>query len=87
MNLFPDRISRAPFTKTSNSRSSLDGDDEDVWIKMLEEAQSDVEQEPILSSYYYSSVTSHRSLDTALANILSVKLSTLTLPSSTLFEC
>ncbi|CAG7878535.1 serine acetyltransferase 1, chloroplastic [Brassica rapa] len=86
MNLFPDRISRTHITKTSNSSSLDGGDDNDVWIKMLEEAQSDVEQEPILSSYYYSSITSHRSLDSALANILSVKLSTLTLPSSTLFE-
>ncbi|KAJ4918018.1 hypothetical protein Rs2_03568 [Raphanus sativus] len=85
MNLFPDRISRTPITKTSNS-SSLDGDGDEVWIKMMEEAKSNVEQEPILSSYYYSSITSHRSLDSALANILSVKLSTLTLPSNTLFE-
>ncbi|CDY53752.1 BnaCnng25440D [Brassica napus] len=81
MNLFPDRH----ITKTSNS-NSLDGEDDDVWVKMLEEAKSDVEQEPILSNYYYSSITSHRSLDTALANILSVKLSTLTLQSNTLFE-
>ncbi|KAF8069769.1 hypothetical protein N665_1136s0004 [Sinapis alba] len=53
---------------------------------MLEEAKSDVEKEPILSSYYHSSITSHPSLASALANILSVKLSTLTLPSITLFE-
>ncbi|KAG2250995.1 hypothetical protein Bca52824_081131 [Brassica carinata] len=85
MNLFPDRIQRTHITKTYNS-NSLDGEDDDVWVKMLEEAKSDVEQEPILSNYYYSSITSHRSLDTALANILSVKLSTLTLQSNTLFE-
>ncbi|CAH8255726.1 unnamed protein product [Arabidopsis lyrata] len=61
-------------------------DDDDVWIKILEEAKSDVEQEPILSNYYYASITSHRSLDSALAHILSVKLSNLNLPSNTLFE-
>ncbi|CAF2097117.1 hypothetical protein BRARA_E01443 [Brassica rapa] len=80
MNLFrPVHLpSRAPIT------NSLDGGD--VWLKMLEEAKSDVEQEPILSSYYHASITSHPSLGSALANILSVKLSTLTLPSNTLFE-
>ncbi|KAH0880188.1 hypothetical protein HID58_067586, partial [Brassica napus] len=41
------------------------------WVKMLEEAKSDVEQEPILSIYYHASITSHRSLDSDLANILS----------------
>ncbi|AAF79319.1 F14J16.18 [Arabidopsis thaliana] len=61
-------------------------DDDDVWIKMLEEAKSDVKQEPILSNYYYASITSHRSLESALAHILSVKLSNLNLPSNTLFE-
>ncbi|KAL1221468.1 Serine acetyltransferase 1 [Cardamine amara subsp. amara] len=60
--------------------------EDDVWIKMLEEAKSDVEQEPILSNYYYASITSHRSLDSALAHILSVKLSNLNLQSNTLFE-
>ncbi|KAF3583360.1 hypothetical protein F2Q69_00030971 [Brassica cretica] len=53
---------------------------------MLEEANSDVEQEPILSIYYHASITSHRSLDSDLANILSVKLSTSTLPSNTILE-
>ncbi|KAL9309845.1 Serine acetyltransferase 1 [Arabidopsis thaliana] len=61
-------------------------DDDDVWIKMLKEAESDVKQEPILSNYYYASITSHRSLESALAHILSVKLSNLNLPSNTLFE-
>ncbi|CAA7027418.1 unnamed protein product [Microthlaspi erraticum] len=76
---FSDRISRGNHTKTQT-------DDDDVWLKMREEARSDVEQEPILSSYYYATITSHRSLGSALASILSVKLSNLTLPSDTLFE-
>ena len=85
MNLFqPVQFpSRAPITTTCHS-NSLDGGD--VWLKMLEEAKSDVEQEPVLSSYYHASITSHPSLGSALANILSVKLSSLTLPSNTLFE-
>ncbi|ESQ29870.1 hypothetical protein EUTSA_v10012384mg [Eutrema salsugineum] len=70
------------FDRISRGKTQID----DVWIKMQEEAKSDVEREPILSSYYYSSITSHPSLDSALAHILSVKLSTLTLPCNTLFE-
>ncbi|CAH8306250.1 unnamed protein product [Eruca vesicaria subsp. sativa] len=84
MNLFPDRISRTPTTTTSNP-TSLVGDD-DIWIKMLKEAKSNIEQEPILSTYYHSSITSHQSLASALANILSLKLSTLTLQPNTLFQ-
>ncbi|KAJ0253283.1 Serine acetyltransferase 3 [Hirschfeldia incana] len=83
MNLF--RPGHFPSSRAPMTTNSLDGGD-DVWVKMLEEAKSDIAQEPILSSYYHASITSHRSLDSALANILSVKLSTLTLPSNTLFE-
>ncbi|CAN6989676.1 unnamed protein product [Brassica oleracea var. botrytis] len=87
INLFPPggRISRSPITITSSlfQDNRVDGD---VWAKMLDEAKSDVEQEPVLSSYYHSSIASHGSLESALANILSVKLSTLALPSNTLFE-
>ncbi|CAN6828566.1 hypothetical protein Bca4012_008300 [Brassica carinata] len=86
INLFPPgRISRSPITITSSlfEDNRVDGD---VWAKMLDEAKSDVEQEPVLSSFYHSSIASHRSIESALANILSVKLSTLALPSNTLFE-
>lgn len=58
----------------------------DLWLKIQEEARSDVDQEPILSSYYFSSILSHKSLESALANQLSTNLSSLSLPSSTLFE-
>ncbi|KAE9598528.1 putative serine O-acetyltransferase [Lupinus albus] len=71
-----------------------DGDDddevevegEDLWLKMHEEAKLDVEQEPVLSSYYYGSILSHKSLESALANHISIKLSSLSLPSCTLFD-
>jgi len=58
----------------------------DLWLKIQEEARSDVDQEPILSNYYFSSILSHKSLESALANQLSTNLSSLSLPSSTLFE-
>ncbi|RVW50168.1 Serine acetyltransferase 1, chloroplastic [Vitis vinifera] len=58
----------------------------DLWLKIQDEARSDVEQEPILSSYYYSLILSHKSLESALANHLSIKLSNSSLPSSTLYD-
>ncbi|XP_077230168.1 serine acetyltransferase 1, chloroplastic-like [Tasmannia lanceolata] len=59
---------------------------EDVWPRLLEEARSDVQQEPILGNYYFSVILSHNSLESALANHLAAKLSNQTLPSNILFE-
>lgn len=59
---------------------------DDIWMKMKEEASIDVQQEPILSSYYFSSILSHNSLESALANYLSTKLSNSIIPMSTLFD-
>ncbi|KAK7386005.1 hypothetical protein VNO78_32038 [Psophocarpus tetragonolobus] len=58
----------------------------DVWMRMQEEATLDVTVEPILSSYYNTSILSHRSLQTALANHLATKLSSSSLPSNTLCD-
>jgi len=58
----------------------------DVWMKMQDEARFDATEEPILSSYYNSSILSHKSLETALANHLAVKLSSASLPSSALSD-
>ncbi|KAL7103371.1 hypothetical protein ACP275_08G175200 [Erythranthe tilingii] len=58
----------------------------DLWRRMRDEATSDVDQEPILSSYYHTSILSHDSLECALANHLSLKLSDLTLPTKTLSD-
>ncbi|CAN0875042.1 Serine acetyltransferase 1, chloroplastic [Linum grandiflorum] len=58
----------------------------DLWAKMVEEAKVDLEQEPILSGYYYTSILSQKSLETALANHLAVKLSNSSLPIATLFD-
>ncbi|EOY12073.1 hypothetical protein QUC31_001641 [Theobroma cacao] len=95
---FPDHVSSMPFnknrTKTIPTRKLVDfpfeeEGEEDVdalWLAMKEEARLDVEQEPILSNYYYSSILSQNSLESALANHLSIKLSNSSLPSSTLFD-
>ncbi|CAO2835712.1 unnamed protein product [Amaranthus hypochondriacus] len=60
--------------------------EDDLWSKIVEEAKNDVEQEPILSTYYYNSILSHKCLETALANHLSAKLSFSSLNSNTLFD-
>lgn len=75
-------------TKTINKPAVVDDFDQQnsLWLKMKEEARLDVEQEPILSSYYFTSVLCHKSLDRALANLLSIKLSNSSLPSTTLFD-
>ncbi|XP_030471291.1 serine acetyltransferase 1, chloroplastic-like [Syzygium oleosum] len=63
-----------------------DEDEENVWLRMREEARSDVSHEPILSNYYESSILSQDSLESALASHLSIKLSNLSLPRGTLYE-
>ncbi|KAK3199962.1 hypothetical protein Dsin_023377 [Dipteronia sinensis] len=98
---FSDSVPRMPFNKKTvhtctivgrdddNDRvekQSSDGENDDLWLKMKEEAKSDVEHEPVLSTYYFTSILSHNSLESALANHLSIKLSNLSLSSSTLFD-
>ncbi|KAK4439457.1 Serine acetyltransferase 1, chloroplastic [Sesamum alatum] len=46
-----------------------------IWLKLRQEAEFDITQEPILSKWYHSAVLSHSSLESALANQLSIKLS------------
>ncbi|XP_019455243.1 PREDICTED: serine acetyltransferase 3, mitochondrial-like [Lupinus angustifolius] len=65
--------------------------DEDVsehslWLKMQDEARIDVTLEPILSTYYHSTILSQKSLLTALANHLAIKLSSANLPYAPLFD-
>ncbi|KAG2272125.1 hypothetical protein Bca52824_066680 [Brassica carinata] len=74
-------------TKTIHTRPLVeDLPNDDVWAKIRQEARSDIEREPIVSGYYHASIVSQRSLEAALANTLSVKLSNLNLPSNTLFD-
>ncbi|KAJ0081838.1 hypothetical protein Patl1_09676 [Pistacia atlantica] len=70
------------FVETENNAI----DDDDLWFRIREEAQSDIKQEPILFNYYCSSILSHVSLESALANHLAMKLSHPTLPSDTLSQ-
>ncbi|KAF8414246.1 hypothetical protein HHK36_002246 [Tetracentron sinense] len=63
-----------------------DGDEDNIWLKMREEALFDVEQEPILSNYYDALILSHNSLENAIANHLAIKLSNSNLPSDILFD-
>ncbi|CAL5405857.1 unnamed protein product [Camellia sinensis] len=85
---YPHHVSCEPIApskpKTTHSRTTVD--DDDLWLRMKDEARSDVDQEPILSSYYFISILSHDSLGTALGNHLSLKLSDSSLPSGTLYD-
>lgn len=63
-----------------------DGDGDDLWLIMKGEAKSDIEQDPILSTYYFSSILSRDSLSSALAYHLSVKLGNSSLPSGILYD-
>ncbi|KAM0044237.1 putative serine O-acetyltransferase [Helianthus debilis subsp. tardiflorus] len=74
-------------TPEHDSANNLDlDDDHDVWFIMKDEARSDLDQEPILKNYYFTSILSHNTMESALSHHLSIKLSNLTLPSATLHE-
>ncbi|KAK7302315.1 hypothetical protein RJT34_13201 [Clitoria ternatea] len=97
---FSDRVSCVPICKNRDEilhtrgeelehdveDDDVDDDGFDLWLKIQEEARLDIDREPILSSYYSSSIMSQKSLESALANQLSINLSSLSLPSSTLFD-
>ncbi|XP_040986281.1 serine acetyltransferase 1, chloroplastic-like [Juglans microcarpa x Juglans regia] len=80
---------RSKIIHTDANRDEVDQDEDygaDLWVKMQDEARFDVEQEPILSNFYYNSILSHDSLERALANHLSMKLSNSGLPTGTLYD-
>ncbi|GLT56972.1 hypothetical protein SLA2020_299840 [Shorea laevis] len=87
---FSDHVSCIPFNRNFTNKAldvlHREEDTEDLWNKMLEEARSDVEREPILSNYYHSSILCHKSLESALATHLSIKLSNSSLPINTLVD-
>lgn len=82
--IFQDYDSCLPISL--NSHKQFENNQDFLWLKIKEEAKSDIDQEPILSSYYYTSILAHDSLPTALANHLSMKLSDASLPSGTLYD-
>ncbi|KAK9689463.1 hypothetical protein RND81_09G060800 [Saponaria officinalis] len=93
---FSDLVSCVPKSqnhqKPGNFRSNVEEFEnntvnvDDLWSNLVEEAKSDVEQEPILSNYYYNSILSHNCLESALSNHLASKLSSLSLNANTLFD-
>ncbi|CAL0309745.1 unnamed protein product [Lupinus luteus] len=86
---FSDHVTSSPICKNREKPLLMiveQVESEDLWLKMHEEAKLVVEQEQILSSYYHGSVLSHRSMESALANQISIKLSNFSLPSCTLFD-
>lgn len=64
----------------------FDREEEEFWLRICEEARLDAEQEPILQDYYCSTILSHNSLGSALANHLANKLSFTNLPNCVLYE-
>lgn len=59
---------------------------DNLWRRIKHEAKSDIDQEPILSSYYFNSILAHDSFERALASHLSIKLSNSTLSGGTLYD-
>ncbi|CAN6470642.1 unnamed protein product [Victoria cruziana] len=59
---------------------------DELWQRMREEARKDVEQEPVLGSYYVCAVLAHDCLESALATHLGYRLATPNLPGPNLAE-
>lgn len=57
-----------------------------IWLKIRQEAEFDITQEPILSKFYHSAILSHNSLESALANHLAIKLCNTNLSSDALYS-
>ncbi|KAG8370122.1 hypothetical protein BUALT_Bualt14G0084600 [Buddleja alternifolia] len=60
--------------------------EDQIWLKIREKAQFDLTQEPILSKYYNSIILNHNSLESALANHLSIKLCNANLSKESLYD-
>ncbi|KAI4374807.1 hypothetical protein MLD38_012758 [Melastoma candidum] len=61
-----------------------EGGKDSLWVEIQEESRADVAGEPMLAGYYRESILSHDSLEKALGNHLSIKLSDSNLPQHTL---
>lgn len=58
----------------------------EVWNKIRYEAKTLVENEPMLASFFHSTILKHKNLGGALSYILANKLATTTMPAITLRE-
>ncbi|KAG8365343.1 hypothetical protein BUALT_Bualt18G0094800 [Buddleja alternifolia] len=63
-----------------------ESNEDQIWLKIRQEAKFDAAQEPILSKYYNSTILSHNSLESALANHLSIKLCNANLSKEALYD-
>ncbi|XP_031490736.1 serine acetyltransferase 1, chloroplastic-like [Nymphaea colorata] len=68
----------------SHGRNETQADE--LWTKMKEEAKKDVEEEPLLGSYYVSAILAHDTLESALATHLGYRLGTPSLPGPNLAQ-
>ncbi|XP_021902305.1 serine acetyltransferase 1, chloroplastic-like [Carica papaya] len=71
---------------TTKNPENFEEEDDHLWFRIRHEALSDIEQEPLLSNYYHSLILSHNSLETALSNLLAMKLSNSNMSTEKLFE-
>ncbi|XP_031489499.1 serine acetyltransferase 1, chloroplastic-like [Nymphaea colorata] len=86
--LFADPSTIYKFVELSTAFRRVNSEElrDELWAKMREEARKDVEQEPVLGSYYISAILAHDSLESALATHLGYRLATPSLPGSNLAE-
>ncbi|MBD1576535.1 MULTISPECIES: serine O-acetyltransferase [Vibrio] len=57
-----------------------------IWHKIVEEAKQQAEQEPMLASFYHSTIINHDSLAASLSYILANKLKTASMPAMAVRE-
>ena len=74
----------------STASSSLQGEScllaDGIWQRLREEAKGDIEGEPALASYLYSTILAHKSIEDVLAFVLANKLRNNVLLDSQLLE-
>mmetsp|Transcript_6283 Transcript_6283/g.8215 ORF Transcript_6283/g.8215 Transcript_6283/m.8215 type:complete len:375 (+) Transcript_6283:131-1255(+) len=76
--LFPNQKSGASFEYGFNA--------DDLWQAMRQEAEEKARQEPLLVSFYYSTILNHRSLESSLAFHMANKLASPSIISTDLYK-
>lgn len=70
-----DVVEPRPAKKQEQDQDQEEEEEDRLWLRIIEEARSDMEEEPILRTYFTSSILSFESLSSALANQLAQRLS------------
>ncbi|MQM03702.1 hypothetical protein Taro_036495 [Colocasia esculenta] len=84
---FPDLAFSDAARKCVLPGGDSEEDVDEVWAKVWEEAESDVDEEPVLRNLYHNAIFSHGCLESALAAHLAEKLgSSEQIPRGVLFE-